>query len=62
MTPPDVCFPCEACGEPVRGSDTDGYAEAHVAHVRAAHPDWPYGDAAVRAYARQRVAREAAGQ
>jgi GNAT superfamily N-acetyltransferase len=43
-----ISAPCDMCGETVVGEDLDAYGRAAVVHVRAAHPDLPYGDMAVR--------------
>jgi GNAT superfamily N-acetyltransferase len=42
---------CEACGAVVRGDDMGAFGDAFIAHVRQAHPDWPYSDVDVRNYA-----------
>jgi GNAT superfamily N-acetyltransferase len=39
---------CDMCGETVSAADLDAYGRAGLGHVRAAHPDLPYGDVAVR--------------
>ena len=45
-----IAHPCFQCGEPVEGEDLTAYGRAGLAHVRAAHPEMPYGDMAVRNY------------
>jgi hypothetical protein len=41
---------CDACGVTVEGADLESLGDAHIAHVRAEHPDWPYPDRAIRNY------------
>lgn len=43
-----ISRPCFQCGTPVEGDDLAAYGQAGLAHVRAAHPDLPYPDMAVR--------------
>jgi GNAT superfamily N-acetyltransferase len=43
-----ITRPCVDCGAPIEGEDLAAYGEAGLAHVRTAHPDYPYGDMAVR--------------
>jgi GNAT superfamily N-acetyltransferase len=38
------------CGQTVEGDDLEAYGWAGLAHFRAAHPDLPYPDDAVRSY------------
>jgi GNAT superfamily N-acetyltransferase len=43
-----ITHPCDACGAAIEADDIDGYGDAFLVHVRAAHADWPYPDQAVR--------------
>jgi GNAT superfamily N-acetyltransferase len=43
-----ISHPCVVCGAPLEGEDLEAYGEAGLAHTRAAHPELPYGDMAVR--------------
>jgi GNAT superfamily N-acetyltransferase len=45
-----IARPCD-CGASVDGPDIATYGDAFIAHVRSAHPDWPYPDTAIRNYA-----------
>src|SRR4051794_25650617 len=45
-----ISHPCFACGTTLEGDDLAAYGEAGLVHVRAAHPDLPYPDPAVRNY------------
>jgi len=42
---------CTECGAAVEGTDMRTFGDAFIAHVRSAHPDWPYPDIAIRNYA-----------
>lgn len=43
-------FTCE-CGTTIEGDDLQALGDVFIAHVRAAHKDWPYPDRAVRNFA-----------
>ncbi len=42
---------CEDCKATVEGDDLQAFGDAYIAHVRAAHADWPFPDVAIRNYA-----------
>jgi GNAT superfamily N-acetyltransferase len=44
-----VAKTCE-CGQAISAEEEAGFGDAFLAHVRAAHEDWPYPDVAVRNY------------
>lgn len=46
-----IRYDCFDCGRPIIGDDLDRFGAAFIAHVRSAHPDWPYSDTAVRNFA-----------
>jgi GNAT superfamily N-acetyltransferase len=43
-------FTCE-CGASIEGDDLAALGDTFLAHVRAAHEDWPFPDQAIRNYA-----------
>jgi GNAT superfamily N-acetyltransferase len=46
-----IHYPCHACGAAIEGDNLQSFGDAFITHVRAAHPDWPYPDTAVRNFA-----------
>ena len=39
---------CDDCGAVVQSHDAESFPDVFLAHVRTAHPDWPFPDFAVR--------------
>jgi GNAT superfamily N-acetyltransferase len=39
---------CDGCAAVVEGPDLQAFSDAYLAHVRSAHPDWPFPDMAIR--------------
>ena len=46
--PDPITRQCHGCGARITGDDLQVFAENFLKHVRSAHPDWPFPDAAVR--------------
>ena len=46
--PDPITRQCHDCGARITGDDLQVFAENFLKHVRSAHPDWPFPDAAVR--------------
>lgn len=39
---------CDECSVLVEGPDLEAFSDAHLAHARSQHPDWPFPDTAIR--------------
>ena len=46
-----IHYSCHDCGIDIEGDDLQRFGDAFIAHVRGAHPDWPYPDVAIRNFA-----------
>lgn len=51
MTSMPLSRRCDGCDAEIEGRDVEQFGDAYIAHVRSAHPDWPYPDVAIRNYA-----------